>query len=358
MTVPNLFSRLQASDSQIPAHDVAISTRVRLARNLDEPFLLTMNMVERRLLRDRLFDLIGDCNSINDAIFLREEALAPHEVGYLAEVNLLDREEAGREKAVGLIYLKDPCQMLVIGLEDHLSIRCRASGLNLEDAWMQADRIDNALEERLDFAFSENFGYLSPDPRHTGTGLEISCLLHLPALSLGDDLQRVFRGLTALNMVVAQPAYWSTPAQGTYFLLANARGLGRKEQDFLETMVNTVNKLAEFEAKARDYLLSEARALLEEHVWSAFGQLKYGRCIDDMKANELLGNIRLGVLSGIIQNITLHDVELIRSQTGTGRIHYQAGETLDETTTSQIRAKLLRRWLAERESGRGKDNSL
>jgi protein arginine kinase len=133
--------------------------------------------------------------------------------------------------------------------------------------------------------------------------------------------------------------------------VANARSLGRTESDYLEDLRRTVEKLAELEARAREKWLTEARALLEDRVWTAYGQMRYARLLSLRRARELLGALRLGCLAGLLHDIDLRSIQSVWPRILDGHLEAGAGGELPDADREARRAELLREWLA----GAGKD---
>jgi len=76
------------------------------------------------------------------------------------------------------------------------------SGFSLDEAWQDIDRLDDMLESMVNYAFNEEFGYLTACPTNVGTGMRASVMLHLPALVLTKQIEKVFRALQKINLAV------------------------------------------------------------------------------------------------------------------------------------------------------------
>ncbi len=248
-----------------------------LRRNLAERFPDQLGRAERELLRQRLLAALAECDCCRGALAIEAEHLTPAEADCLAELDLLPRRPAASGELRGLLLLADPRLSIRLGDGDHLCLQSRREGWYPEPLWADLDSLDAELDGRLEFAFSEAFGYLTASPRRAGTGLECRALLHLPALGLRGELPRLLRGLAALHGDGRLRGEGAGP--GTLLELRNARSLGKSEAELLDAFGELVRKLCEFEAKARERLLSEARSLLEDKVWTAYGRLRYGRLL-------------------------------------------------------------------------------
>lgn len=354
MGIAAQIDRLHAAGGQDERHPIVLESRVRLLRNLDEPFPLRLGEEERGLLRERLLDHVEDLPPAAGGLFLRMEDLSPPEREALVELGLLDAPLTGGRDLRGLMLCEDPRNSIVVGDRDHFCLQARREGWALDAAYGVVDCLDVALEEQVDFAFSEEFGYLTASPRRAGTGLDLRLLLHLPALGLRAELPRILRGLSALHV---EPQLLGASEEPLGLLaVRNARSLGRSEQELLDQLAEVVLKLAEFEDRAREGLLSEARRLLEDRVWTAYGQLRYGRLCSHEEQDALLGTLRLGCLAGIVQDVDATEVQEMWLRLGDGHLQLGAERSLDESDRSALRADRLRRWLEAAAGDHGKED--
>jgi len=349
-----MSARLQGALRQLIAGEpsrrqpAVLSGSCLLRRNLAERFPEQLGRAERELLRQRLFAALAESDCCRGAIAIEAERISPAEADCLAEFNLLPRRPATGGERRGLLLLADARLSLRVGDVDHLCLQSRREGWYPEELWADLDSLDAELDGRLEFAFSEEFGYLTASPRRAGTGLECRALLHLPALALLGELPRLLRGLAALHGDVRLRGDGEGP--GTLLELRNARSLGRSEAELLDDFGELVLKLSDFEAKARERLLSEARSLLEDRVWTAYGRLRYGRLLSAETAGELLGALRLGNLTGILQGVDYKEVQGMWAEAGDGALQVSAGEDLDRERREGRRAERLRGWLVALES--------
>jgi protein arginine kinase len=347
-------ARLEAALQRLVAGDparrqaVVLSGSCLLRRNLAERFPEQLGRAERELLRQRLFAALAESECCREALALEAEALSPAAAACLAEFQLLPRRPTASGERRGLLLLADPWLSIRVGDVDHLCLQSRREGWYPEELWAEVDSLDAELDGRLEFAFSEEFGYLTASPRRAGTGLECRALLHLPALALLGELPRLLRGLAALHGDARLRGDGAGP--GTLLELRNARSLGRSEAELLDGFGELVLKLGDFEAKARERLLSKARSLLEDKVWTAYGRLRYGRLQSAETVGELLGALRLGSLTGILEGIDYKEVQGMWTELGDGALQVDAGEDLDREACEALRAERLRSWLVARES--------
>ena len=119
----------------------------------------------------------------------------------------------------------------MINEEDHIRIQCLQPGLQLDEAYHLADEVDRLLESKLPYAFDESFGYLTSCPTNTGTGLRASVMMHLPALTMTNQMGPLINAMTRIGMVVRGIYGEGTEAVGNYYQISNQITLGKSEED-------------------------------------------------------------------------------------------------------------------------------
>ena len=186
-----------------PEADIVISSRIRLARNLaDFPFTARASAHEKNELVRLLCDRITSLDTHGKLDFVDVDALEELDTQLLVERHLVSRELAAGEGSRGVVFNKEETLSLMVNEEDHLRIQMMRSGLDLMATWEQISHVDDLLEKRLNYAFHERLGYLTACPTNVGTGVRASVMLHLPALVITKQIEKVFRALAKINLAV------------------------------------------------------------------------------------------------------------------------------------------------------------
>ena len=283
-----------------PDADIVLSTRVRLARNLQgHRFASRTDTDERRRICDRVARLVDGSSLPEGARFLAMEGLEAHSRRILLERRLVSHDLVGRVDGVepagaALLAWPDAPVSAMVNEEDHLRLQCLVSGLSVVDAWSLVDRLDVGLGSELPLAFHHDFGYLTSCPTNAGTGLRASALVHLPALVLTKEIGRVLEGLGRLGLTHRGVDGEGSQFTGNFFQLSNQTTLGRSEEDLIEHFGRTVDRVVEKERDARQVLL-HAGPRMEDLIWRAYGLLRHARLLGDRDFSELLSGVRLGV---------------------------------------------------------------
>jgi protein arginine kinase len=196
----------------------------------------------------------------------------------------------------------------MVNEEDHLRLQSFEPGLALGDAFDKVSRLDDELDDTLDFAFSEQFGYLTACATNVGTGLRVSAMVHLPGLVQNGDIRQVSDGLRHVKLSVRGSYGEGSEVVGNLFQISNSITLGLSESDTVMSVDAHIRKVLEFEKKARETLVKEARSLLEDKVWRAYGILRNARLLKSREAMGLISAVRLGVGLGVITDTGLSDL--------------------------------------------------
>ncbi|MHC4295292.1 MAG: ATP--guanido phosphotransferase, partial [Planctomycetota bacterium] len=221
-----------------PMHDVVISSRIRLARNLaGMPFLSRCTETQQKELEERLREEILAAKIAAEVFYVDIEAAGEMDRMLLVERHLISRQHAEGTHPRGVAVSGDETTAVMVNEEDHLRMQVLRSGLQLNDAITEINRIDDKLEQRLDFAYHTRFGYLTACPTNVGTGLRVSVMLHLPALKMIGEIEKAFRAARDMRLAIRGLYGEGTEATGDFFQISNQTTLGKTEQQFIEEFV-------------------------------------------------------------------------------------------------------------------------
>lgn len=327
-----------------PMSDIVISTRIRLARNVaDYPFLSRADADQRAAVANLLRDGIRKARGLQSFIDVDVEQLDELDRLMLVERHLISRQHAESEGARRLAYEPGEQSALMVNEEDHLRIQVMRSGLQLHEAWAQINAIDDALAEQVEFAFHERFGFLTACPTNVGTGIRVSVMLHLPALRLTGEMDKVSRAARSLKLAVRGLYGEGTQALGDFYQISNQVTLGRSEQQIIEGFhAQVIPKIVEYENAARKALLKERLHALDDKIWRALGVLRNARLMSSDEAMECLSHVRMGVHVGRIEAIDVQTVNELFIQTQPAHLQKLHGEKLNGEQRSVARAKWIR----------------
>jgi protein arginine kinase len=191
----------------------------------------------------------------------------------------------------------------MVNEEDHIRMQVMQSGFNLFEAWNIINEIDDGMSKELPFAFSPDWGYLTACPTNTGTGMRGSVMLHLPALVMARQIDRVLAAIAKLSFATRGLYGEGTQASGNFFQISNQVSLGHSEDEIIASINGVIRQIIEQENQTREALLSKNRAVLEDRINRSLGILKSAHIISSQETIELLSMVRLGVDLGILKDI-------------------------------------------------------
>ncbi|ATW27073.1 protein arginine kinase [Candidatus Formimonas warabiya] len=290
-----------------PNADIVISSRVRLARNIQNipfPYLLgddkegeILNLIKNIIQDPDFKEKVGIFH------YLPLSELTPMERWVLVEKHLISPQHAQSHGHKGVVIREDEAVSVMINEEDHLRIQCLLPAMQLNEAWHLADEIDDRFEQALDFAFDKDKGYLTSCPTNVGTGMRASVMLHLPGLVLTRQGYQIFATMSQIGLTVRGMYGEGTEALGNLFQISNQVTLGLSEDDIINHLTSVTLQVIEQERHARGILLQEAKEQLEDRVWRAYGILSHARILSSQEAMTLLSELRLGIDMKIIKEI-------------------------------------------------------
>lgn len=325
------------------SNDVVISTRVRLARNLkDYPFPCKLSAQDKEKVIEKVKNAVENSNSpiSKDFSFIRMSELTPQQGVSLVERRLVSPEFISESQGRALLLSKDESISIMINEEDHIRLQVIKSGLSLEDTYDIADKLDTLLDENLDFAFDERLGYLTQCPTNLGTGMRASVMLHLPALEKSRAVGRIAGNLSKLGLTIRGAHGEGTEPNGALYQLSNQVTLGISEKAAIENLKNITMQLVSQENQARTRLCSSID--IQDAISRSLGLLRSALVISHDEALKLLSNVRLGIVSGQIKDVTTETVDKLMLSVEPATLTVNLNKNLSPHERDIERAKLIK----------------
>jgi len=336
-----------------PESDIVISSRVRLARNLaDSPFPNRAYDSVRSEVESMLHEKIEDLPVGKKTGYVNVRELNDLDRQFLVERQLISREHAESRGSRSVIIGSEENVSLMINEEDHLRIQVLRSGFALDDCWEEIDRIDDLLEEQVTFAFSEQVGYLTACPNNVGTGIRVSVMLHLPALVMTKEIQKVFQALHKISLAVRGLYGEGSQAMGDFYQISNQVTLGKSEQAIIEELKDVVPNIIAYERRVRNALVKENRQSLHDQIARAYAILKGAQTISSEETMHLLSSVRMGINLGLIDDLEIPTINELFIHTQPAHLQKIRRETLASAERNIARAGYLRKRL-NTENGHG-----
>ncbi len=325
--------------------DVVMSTRVRLARNLEEyPFPGRLDAQGKAKVNELVKNaLLVDENEtalqyINMPDISREQAIS------LAERHLISPEFASAREGRALLLTSDETVSVMLCEEDHIRLQVMKSGLALMDCYVLADKIDSILDKKLNYAFDDRLGYLTQCPTNLGTAMRASVMLHLPALRRSGQLSVLSSTISKLGLTLRGAYGEGSEPRGDIYQLSNQITLGITEQAAIENLQSITRQLVTQERAAAQRLCNNI--VEEDKIYRALGVLKNARVLSSGEFMDLMSPVRLGAARGIL-DIPIEKINELTVSMQPATINAAQGKALDTVQRDCVRADAVREALKE-----------
>ncbi|GAA0123788.1 MAG: protein arginine kinase [Clostridium argentinense] len=335
-------------ENWIKAHsendDIVLSSRIRLARNIKGyPF-------PNKLSKEKAMEIVKKVESaFYTSSYINENfktvdmnSIDPVKMNSYFEKHLISEKLILNKDKSAFILDKDEIVSIMINEEDHLRMQYIVGGLNLKKAYEEVDKIDNLLEEKLEFVFDSNLGYLTACPTNAGTGLRASVMLHLPALNETKEIESVFNAVSKIGMTIRGLYGEGSKGYGNIFQISNQITLGPSEEEIINGLNAMVYQIIEKEKMAREKLKSQYKYELEDRIMRSLGILKSAVLLNSKECMDLLSNVRFGIEMGIIDNIDKRMLNELMVETGAATLQLNANSTFDKRERDLNRARIVR----------------
>ncbi|MEJ2540057.1 MAG: protein arginine kinase [Gemmatimonadota bacterium] len=332
--------------------DVVLSTRVRLARNLQgHAFGPRARVNDREAVLGRMRKAVDRVEILNPGLHVDLPEMDVRSRQVLLERRIVTRDLLGEEDSeppargtAVVISGREPVNVLV-NEEDHLRLQAFMPGLQLRHAWGLVDRLDEEMGGELPYAFHPSFGFLTSCPTNVGTGLRASVLVHLPGLVLTKEISRVLHSLGQVGLTFRGLYGEGSEVVGNFFQISNQTTLGKTEDDLVDHLDRMVRQVIKHETQARQVLLRDARAVTEDKVWRAYGLLRYARTLSFDELMNLLSGVRLGMSLQLLPGIRVYTLNKLMIFTQSAHLQQAAGRDLIPVEQDAHRAAYVRQVL-------------
>jgi protein arginine kinase len=336
-------SQSELTDAAASKSAVVLMTRIRLARNLaGQPFPGWAKEGQKKEIRDQCMQAVAALPQMKRGLAIPVETLDELQKQILVERHLISRELCHAKSGSGIVISKDQSCVVMVNEEDHLRIQVLRAGFQFKKVWNTINALDTDLEEHMDFAFSPSLGYLSACPTNLGTGIRASAMMHMPALVISGQMEKVVRAVNQLGMAVRGLFGEGSDASGSIFQISNQTTLGESEESIIKHLHGVLNTIIEQELNARQKLLETDPNKLSDKIGRAFGILQNGYLLNSGEAMNLLSLIRLGIDLGVFPDTERAIVDRLFIECQPGHVQHAAKGAFDPSQRDVLRAARLR----------------
>jgi len=326
-----------------PNDRIVMSSRVRLARNLrDFSFPGWAKKPERVKVLETVLPAVGALPEMADSFAEAMDNLTALDKQLLVERHLISREHAAKNVGSGLVVNRAETFSVMINEEDHLRMQALRPGFQTREAWQAIDKLDSALEKKLNFAFDNELGYLTACPTNLGTGIRVSAMLHLPGLVLSEQINPIIQSVNKLGLAVRGLYGEGTEALGNVFQVSNQMTLGESETVIVERLEKVLSQIIEHEQNARQTLMEKKPKVVFNHIGRAYGILANAHSISSKETMNLLSFLRLGVDMELFPGTERSLVDELFLITQPAHLQKQVSDKLTAEERDLIRADMVR----------------
>ncbi len=321
--------------------DVIISSRIRLARNIKEfPFKIKMTKEEKTKLLEKVKFILPSLDYGLKFFYLKE--MDDITKMSLVEKHMISPEMALAKKQEGAIIVNDEENIcIMLNEEDHIRLQVFTSGLDLQNTLNLAIELDQKLDEALGYSCNQEYGYLTACPTNVGTGLRASVMVHLPALKLTGNLNKVLHIVNSFGMTIRGAYGEDSKVKSDIYQISNNQTLGMTEQEIVANLENITKKVVEQERLARKYLAKNSEDL-EDKVYRSYGILTNARKLTSEECDNLLSDIKLGTDLGIMQELKDSKVKELMLYTKPANLQKRVGKVLEANERDKTRAEVIK----------------
>ena len=334
-------------DGSGPYGQIVVSTRVRLARNLSgRRFTHHAAEADLAAIRQEAAGRVLERPAFQGGVEVHLGDCRAHERKYLLESHFASPDLVRDFRHRAVLLSADLRRIVMVNEEDHLRVQVFRAGFDPVGTCADALALDAELEEGLDFAWSDELGYLTACPTNVGTAFRISVLVHLPALVLTNEIEKILNSLRQLQFTVRGLFGEGSAVRGALFQISNMTTLGRTEEAITNDFTRHVSKVIQYEKLARDGLFERDPDGVRDMANRALGMLRGAWLMTSTEAFDRLSHVRLGVCLGVLPSLPMGQLNRALVEMQPAHVQVAAGAPIKGRERAVARAAYLRKLFA------------
>jgi len=326
-----------------PEDDVVLSSRVRLVRNIDGyPYISHCTARQMARIEELIHHVLSSLEADWPLNYVRLDELSALYRELLLERHLISQHLAEADWVSAVAFADGEQSCVIVNEEDHLRLHCTQGGLRLHDALRAADDLDDLLAERIPFAFSPRYGYLSASPLNVGTGMRASVMLHLPGLGMAHEMDRLIEIAQGADLVLRGVYGEGMHGAGDFYQMFNRVTLGMAEDEIAGRVEDAAKQVVELERSCRLSLYSSHPEQFMGRMQRAYELLCSAATLSSQETLSFLSQVRLGVEMDLLNGPELSTVHELLLLTLPAHLQTMEGGELDSTVRNARRADYVR----------------
>ena len=325
-------------------NDIVITSRIRLARNLKNyKFPVNMSRDESKGVINEVNNAINKHDNNYKLTYMKD--LSDVKKNSLIENHIISPALAKKKDEGAFLISPDHKASVMINEEDHIRIQTLGEGMSLKECYELSNEIDDIIEESVEYSFDKELGYITSCPTNIGTGMRASVMLHLPALSITNQVDKLLYGVSQLGVAVRGVYGEGTKSIGHLYQISNQGTLGASEEALIDKITQIVTQIIDKEKNTREHLKKNNYDELEDDFYRAYGLLTNARKISVDESMRLLSLLKLGSEMGITPMVKGKNIYQLMIWIQPNNISTIEGEELSPKDRDKKRAEIIRREL-------------
>lgn len=332
--------------SSLENSGIVLTSRIRLARNLKNyKFPLKMTGEESDKVVEEIKNAVDRQNLNYKLTYMRD--LSDVEKSVMVEKHLISPALAEKKETGAFLLSGDEKVSIMLNEEDHIRIQTLGTGMSLKECWEISNKIDDVLEGEVDYAFDRELGYVTACPTNIGTGMRASVMVHLPALSITNQIEKLLIGISQLGVAVRGVYGEGTKSMGHLYQISNQGTLGASEETLIDKISQIVAQIVEKEERMRAHLKKNNLYEIEDDCYRAYGLLTNARRMPTEEAMKLLSLLKLAKEMEIIDKAKNKDIYRLMVKIQPNNILSSTDTELTPKERDKMRSEIIRNELLE-----------
>jgi protein arginine kinase len=320
-----------------------LASTLKLRRNIEKfKFPSKLELDRKKHIFSLLTGIFSPLTLLKNPYTLKAEEVSSDDKEFLFEQFLLS--EGFQEAPAGTGFGLDETGEFIalFNIKEHIQLQITDTKGNLEESWATLVEIENQFSKNINFAFSQKFGFLTSDLFACGTGLTVTCFLHLPALIHTNTLVEALEKEKSEGIVVTGLQGNPDEFIGDILMVRNLFTLGVNEETIITTMRNAILHLVLAEKAARSKIKNEMPTSIKNAIFRAIGLLKYSYQLEAAEALAALSLIKLGIELGCIKGMSVETINRLLFYSRRSHLGYARGDVDATQYVAEHRAEYLR----------------
>lgn len=321
--------------------NIILGNKIKLYRNVDS----------KKFVKSMTDDELKENLEFLDPI-IRELGYEKIDIENMSSLRKLKFVEEGRlgkkfvdKNNIGFYQKVDEPDIL-LNSSEHIELSKFSKSKSLDELYEEIYDLEGKLEDKIDFAFNPDYGYLTSRVFNAGTGFKPITFMYLPALNYF-GINEIARGLSRLGYTLGSYRDKSKKALASIYTLSFESTLTEDEKSYVEKLKLITDEIAGVEMENRKKLYLDNIISLEDMVNRSYGLLANARLLSEEEMMQSMSMINLGIELSILKANRDFDFYKEIMKLRNGHLQIERGSILDLKSRDILRANKSRALMKE-----------